>query len=80
MTAIPVELGLSPAFFDDGLCRQTDPEAFFPEKGGSTREAKKVCAGCTVRAECLSYALENDERFGIWGGLSERERRKLRTT
>lgn len=60
------------------LCAQTDPEAFFPEKGGSTREAKKVCLGCEVRAECLEYALENDERFGIWGGLSERERRKLK--
>lgn len=60
------------------LCAQTDPEAFFPEKGGSTREAKKVCQRCDVRAECLEYALANDERFGIWGGLSERERRKLR--
>jgi WhiB family redox-sensing transcriptional regulator len=60
------------------LCSQTDPEAFFPEKGGSTREAKKICVGCEVRDECLEYALENDERFGIWGGLSERERRRLR--
>jgi WhiB family transcriptional regulator, redox-sensing transcriptional regulator len=60
------------------LCAQTDPEAFFPEKGGSTREAKRICAGCEVRAECLEYALANDERFGIWGGLSERERRRLR--
>jgi len=60
------------------LCAQTDPEAFFPEKGGSTREAKKVCVACEVRAECLEYALANDERFGIWGGLSERERRKLK--
>ena len=62
----------------DALCAQTDPEAFFPEKGGSTREAKRICESCEVRAECLEYALENDERFGIWGGLSERERRKLR--
>jgi WhiB family transcriptional regulator, redox-sensing transcriptional regulator len=62
----------------DSLCAQTDPEAFFPEKGGSTREAKKICASCEVRAQCLEYALQNDERFGIWGGLSERERRKLR--
>lgn len=62
----------------DALCAQTDPEAFFPEKGGSTREAKKICASCEVRAQCLEYALKNDERFGIWGGLSERERRKLR--
>jgi WhiB family redox-sensing transcriptional regulator len=60
------------------LCAQTDPEAFFPEKGGSTREAKKVCLTCEVRGECLEYALMNDERFGIWGGLSERERRKLK--
>ena len=60
------------------LCAQTDPEAFFPEKGGSTREAKKVCLVCEVRQECLEYALAHDERFGIWGGLSERERRKLR--
>jgi WhiB family redox-sensing transcriptional regulator len=60
------------------LCAQTDPEAFFPEKGGSTREAKMVCGSCEVRAECLAYALENDERFGIWGGCSERERRKLK--
>lgn len=63
---------------DRALCAQTDPEAFFPEKGGSTREAKKICAMCTVKQECLEYALENDERFGIWGGLSERERRKLK--
>ncbi len=60
------------------LCAETDPEAFFPEKGGSTREAKKICTGCEVKAECLEYALANDERFGIWGGLSERERRRLR--
>ncbi|WP_336659049.1 WhiB family transcriptional regulator [Leucobacter sp. USHLN153] len=62
----------------DALCAQTDPEAFFPEKGGSTREAKRICEGCEVRSECLEYALENDERFGIWGGLSERERRRMR--
>jgi WhiB family redox-sensing transcriptional regulator len=60
------------------LCAQTDPEAFFPEKGGSTREAKKVCVSCEVRSECLEYALAHDERFGIWGGLSERERRRLK--
>jgi WhiB family redox-sensing transcriptional regulator len=60
------------------LCAQTDPEAFFPEKGGSTREAKRICLGCEVRSECLEYALAHDERFGIWGGLSERERRKLK--
>lgn len=66
------------AWQSDSLCAQTDPEAFFPEKGGSTRDAKKICTSCEVRTQCLQYALANDERFGIWGGLSERERRKLR--
>ena len=62
----------------DALCSHTDPEAFFTEKGGSTRDAKRICSGCDVRQQCLDYALANDERFGIWGGLSERERRKLK--
>ena len=48
---------------DRALCAQTDPEAFFPEKGGSTREAKRICQGCDVRAECLEYALAHDERI-----------------
>jgi WhiB family redox-sensing transcriptional regulator len=66
------------AWQSDALCAQTDPEAFVPEKGGSTRDAKKICTTCEVKAQCLDYALQNDERFGIWGGLSERERRRLR--
>ena len=65
------------AWQKDALCAQTDPAAFFPEKGGSTKNAKKICNTCDVKDECGDYALENDERFGIWGGLSERERRKL---
>ena len=67
-----------PDWQERALCAQTDPEAFFPEKGGSTREAKRICSGCEVRAECLEDALAQDERFGNWGGLSERERRRLR--
>ena len=55
-----------------------DPDLFFPERGASTREAKEVCRGCVVREDCLEYALANGEKFGIWGGLSERERRRLR--
>lgn len=62
----------------EALCAQTDPEAFFPERDSSARDAKTICATCPVRQECLEYALENDERFGIWGGLSELERRRLR--
>ncbi|SFB64183.1 WhiB family transcriptional regulator, redox-sensing transcriptional regulator [Amycolatopsis marina] len=81
------ELGVLTDLFDEpeeqewqdrALCAQTDPEAFFPEKGGSTREAKRICQGCEVKDDCLEYALAHDERFGIWGGLSERERRKLK--
>ena len=60
------------------LCSQTDPEAFFPEKGGSTRDAKRVCAQCEVREQCLEWAIDHDERFGIWGGMSERERRRYK--
>ena len=79
----PIEIApmITPAdeeWQERALCAQTDPEAFFPEKGGSTREAKRICLGCEVRDACLEYALANDERFGIWGGLSERERRKLK--
>ena len=66
------------AWMDDAPCAETDPEAFFPEKGGSTREARRVCRTCDVRAECLEYALDHDERFGIWGGLSERQRHRIR--
>ncbi|MCL1923669.1 MAG: WhiB family transcriptional regulator [Propionibacteriaceae bacterium] len=66
------------AWQTQALCAQTDPEAFFPEKGGSTREAKGVCQVCDAKQECLDYALTHDERYGIWGGLSERERRKLK--
>jgi WhiB family transcriptional regulator, redox-sensing transcriptional regulator len=71
-------LGIEPDWQERGLCSQTDPEAFFPEKGGSTREAKKICDRCEVRPDCLKYALSHDERFGVWGGLSERERRKIK--
>jgi WhiB family transcriptional regulator, redox-sensing transcriptional regulator len=59
-------------------CMGVDPDLFFPERGASTREAKEVCRGCVVREDCLEFALANGEKFGIWGGLSERERRKIR--
>ena len=62
----------------DALCAQTDPEIFFPEKGGSSKSAKDVCISCPIQNECLQYALKANEHFGIWGGKSERERRALR--
>jgi len=63
---------------DEANCLGVDPDLFFPERGASTREAKEVCRGCVVRIDCLEYALDNGEKFGIWGGLSERERRRLK--
>jgi WhiB family transcriptional regulator, redox-sensing transcriptional regulator len=59
------------------LCAQADPEAWYPEKGGSVREAKRICGACPVRAACLEFALDSGEIWGIWGGLSERQRRPL---
>lgn len=61
---------------DNALCAQIDPELFFPEKGGSSRAAKKICKACDVQAECLEDALARNEYYGIAGGLSERERRR----
>jgi WhiB family redox-sensing transcriptional regulator len=60
------------------VCAQTDdPDAFYPEKGGPTQKGKAVCGRCDVRAACLAYALDRNEPYGIWGGLSVRERRRL---
>jgi WhiB family redox-sensing transcriptional regulator len=61
-----------------GECQGVDPDLFFPERGASTNEAKAVCARCAVREQCLEHALTNGEKHGIWGGLSERERRRSR--
>lgn len=68
---------------DHALCRDTDPELFFPV--GTTGmalvqidEARDVCAQCTVRVECLDFALATNQDSGVWGGLSEEERRIIR--
>ncbi|MFD7628785.1 WhiB family transcriptional regulator [Streptomyces sp. NPDC059851] len=75
-TATASDLGTD--WYEVALCAQTGPEFFFPEPGSSLREAKRLCAACEGRAGCLEYALANDERFGVWGGLSETERLALR--
>jgi len=64
-------------WMEQALCAQTDPETFFPEKGQENRTAKKMCASCDVRGECLEFALATDQQHGVWGGLSVSERRKL---
>ncbi len=68
-----------PGWHASALCAQADPEAFFPEQGESTNIAKRICGGCEVREECLAHALGHGERHGVWGGLSETERRELRS-
>jgi len=60
-------------------CRGTDLEVFFPERGESAGPARQVCARCPVRQPCLDYAITNRITHGIWGGLTERERRALRS-
>lgn len=83
---VPVLTFGYPDWMERALCAQVGGDGFFPEKGGLTEparnavsiaQAKRTCGHCEVRQKCLEYALENDERFGLWGGLSERERRKL---
>lgn len=64
------------AWIDRGLCKETDPEAFYPERGENVKAAKATCRACDVTAECLAYAITHRERHGIWGGLTERQRRK----
>jgi WhiB family transcriptional regulator, redox-sensing transcriptional regulator len=68
---------------DGALCTQTDPEAFFPEQGAATgralRVARQMCSACPVRTQCLEWALGHGEVLeGIWGGTTERERRRLK--
>lgn len=65
---------------DEALCAQTGGDFFFPEPGSSVREAKRICGLCPIRSACLEFALDNDERFGVWGGLSEKERLEIRRT
>ncbi len=63
---------------DYANCRGADADLFFPERGASTRKAKAICGECEVRGDCLDFAIVNGEKFGIWGGMSERERRRVR--
>ncbi|MCI5825458.1 MAG: WhiB family transcriptional regulator [Arcanobacterium sp.] len=65
------------SWMEDALCAQTDPDIFYPEKGGSTAPATSVCNNCSVRAECLEYAVSNDIRHGIWGGTSDNDRKRI---
>lgn len=63
---------------DDAACKGEDIELFYPPRHVSGQAAKRICRDCLVQKDCLIYALKNEEEFGIWGGHSERERRKIR--
>lgn len=67
-----------PSWRKKANCLGVDPDLFFPLLGESVKEAKAVCKDCQVREECLEFALNSEEKNGIWGGLSERQRRPLR--
>jgi WhiB family redox-sensing transcriptional regulator len=60
-----------------GKCRELDPALFFPSDGVGVQVAQRTCAECPVKAECLEYALDHRIDHGVWGGASERERRRL---
>lgn len=64
------------AWMQEGLCRFYPPAAFFPSDGNGVTAARAICAECPVKAPCLEYALENRIEHGVWGGCSERERRR----
>jgi WhiB family redox-sensing transcriptional regulator len=81
-----IGFAMPPEWMEDGLCAQVGPSIFYPKRGGSVREAKAVCAECPVIEQCLAYALDLEagnragvDGFvaGVWGGLSESERRAI---
>lgn len=67
-------------FFPNAACSDKDPEIFFVEDKYpmAQREARLICQGCEHQEDCLEYAIWNDEKFGIWGGMNTTERRRLR--
>ena len=78
MNATPLPDPDSPtAWMADGLCRLYPPEMFFPSDGVGVEKAKKVCATCPVSSDCLEHALDHRIEHGVWGGASERQRRRI---
>ncbi|MGL4174308.1 MAG: WhiB family transcriptional regulator [Actinomycetota bacterium] len=78
IAALLAALGEVPSWHASALCAQTDPEVFFPEKGASSAAARRVCAVCPVELECRAEAMDRREPFGVWGGTTEADRRRLR--
>jgi len=67
-----------PEWHANAACLGEDVEVFFPHRGEDVSEAKRICEGCPVRTECLAFALDTGQHFGVWGGTSERQRRRMR--
>ena len=63
--------------FSGAICSTVDPEIFFPEQGGSPKEAKKICSQCPDRIPCRDFAFQHNIQHGVWGGLTSTDRRKL---
>jgi len=78
VSSVVVQLLRRPRWQTLGACRGERVEMFIPDRGGPTARAKQLCARCTVRAECLRYALAVPDLVGYWAGTNERERRRLR--
>ncbi len=64
-------------WMEDGICRNLNPDTFFPSDGVGVEVAKRICATCPVVNTCLEFALENRIDHGVWGGTSERQRRRI---
>jgi WhiB family redox-sensing transcriptional regulator len=69
--------GMDTAWMSDSKCRELPPETFFPSDGVGVEIARRICADCPVKGPCLEYALYNRIEHGVWGGASERERRRI---
>ena len=65
------------SWMQQGKCRELAPETFFPSDGVGVEIARRICADCPVKGPCLEYALYNRIEHGVWGGASERERRRI---
>jgi WhiB family redox-sensing transcriptional regulator len=64
-------------WWDLGACRGLDASTFYPDDDDGAEYAKSVCAGCSVQSVCLEYALSVREKAGVWGGATERDRRRM---
>jgi WhiB family transcriptional regulator, redox-sensing transcriptional regulator len=73
----PIEIDTVTAWMSDGNCRNYPPAVFFPSDGVGVDRARKICLGCPVAEPCLEYALQERIEHGVWGGCSERERRRI---